>query len=330
VPAAQGPPLSGRLLTHLQKRKDQVFREGELADLFDVSPRRLREAITELKDNGYNILLDEDHVGLTRDEEAGPQRTTIPLVGGDRIRFGVLGDTHLGSKFERLDVLNALYDWYAAEGITTVYHTGNMIEGCSSFNLRERHKHGLDEQVDYFLDQYPQRPGITTHYITGDDHEGWHQRDAGMSVGRYIEMAAERRGRHDLRYLGFVEHDIEFANRAGAFIVRVAHPGGGSAYALSYTPQKIVESYSGGEKPAVLLIGHYHKMEYIPAVRGVRVVQTGCTVDQGVWARKKRLAYHLGGWILELVQCPETGACVGCKAEERTFFDRGFYQEWER
>jgi hypothetical protein len=129
--------------------------------------------------------------------------------------------------------------------------------------------------------------------------------------------------------LGYLERDICFKNDNGEFIMRVMHPGGGSAYALSYTPQKIVESFAGGERPAVLIIGHYHKMEYIPALRNTHVIQAGCTVDQGTFARKKRLQYHLGGWIIELVQDERTGACIGCRAEARTFFDKQFYQVWE-
>lgn len=70
-------------------------------------------------------------------------------------------------------------------------------------------------------------------------------------------------------------------------------------------------------------------MEYL-YYRGVRIVQADCTVDQGPWARKKRPSYYLGGWILELRQCPHTGALTGCRFEDRTFFDRTFYQQWER
>ena len=35
---------------------------------------------------------------------------------------------------------------------------------------------------------------------------------------------------------------------------------------------------------------------------------------------KKRLAYNLGGWIIELDQCPQTGACRGWATRDRTYF----------
>lgn len=80
--------------------------------------------------------------------------------------------------------------------------------------------------------------------------------------------------------------------------VRVLHPGGGSAYAISYTSQKIVESYSESEKPDILLHGHYHKFEYL-YLRGIHIYQTGCLEEQTPFMRKKRLSAHLGCWVIE-------------------------------
>lgn len=320
--------LPAKLLAHLQKKKDQVLSTAQVGDAFDVAPKHIRQAAEQLAEAGYNIYCDEGHIGLTRQGEAAPSHTIIECDG--RLRMGIVSDTHLGSKYERLDVLDSLYDWFAQEGIVYVYHGGNAIDGCTQYNIRDRHKHGLDEQINYFLEKYPQRLGIVTHFIDADDHESSFAKEVGISVGRYLERQARAVGRNDLVYLGFLEHDIEVkaANGSGSFVMRVAHPGGGSAYATSYAPQKIVESLSGGEKPSLLFLAHYHKLEYL-ITRGVHVIQMGCTVDQSPWARKKRLAYHLGGWIIEAVQCQKTGALLGCKLEVRTFFDRGFYQKWE-
>jgi hypothetical protein len=86
----------------------------------------------------------------------------------------------------------------------------------------------------------------------------------------------------------------------------------------------LVESYSGGSKPAVLLAGHYHKLEFIN-VRNVWCIQTGCSQDQTPFARKKRLHYALGGGICELEQDADTGAIVGCSVQMFHYFDKGYY-----
>lgn len=105
----------------------------------------------------------------------------------------------------------------------------------------------------------------------------------------------------------------------------VVHPGGGSAYATSYTVQKIIESLDGGEKPAVGLYGHYHKMMAMN-VRNVWAVQTGCCQDQTTFMRKKRLEAHVGGTLLDLEQDPTTGAIIGMSCEMMRYFVRGYYE----
>jgi hypothetical protein len=104
------------------------------------------------------------------------------------------------------------------------------------------------------------------------------------------------------------------------------HPGGGSAYALSYAPQKIVEGFDGGAKPAVLLIGHYHKASY-QMTRNVHVVQTGCFQDQSLFMRQKKLAAHVGGWICRAHIDPRTGAVDGFGMEFRNYFVKDFYED---
>jgi hypothetical protein len=96
---------------------------------------------------------------------------------------------------------------------------------------------------------------------------------------------------------------------------------------VSYAPQKIAESWQPGEKPGVAIFGHYHKMEYL-VTRGVHVIQAGCTKEVDSWARKKRLSYHIGGWIVELWQDPQ-GAISRCRTEAHTWYDRGYYNfQW--
>ena len=57
---------------------------------------------------------------------------------------------------------------------------------------------------------------------------------------------------------------LHVKSRTGAIIkIMLMHPGGGTAYALSYRAQKIVQALPGGQKPDILAIGHYHKAEFI-------------------------------------------------------------------
>jgi hypothetical protein len=114
------------------------------------------------------------------------------------------------------------------------------------------------------------------------------------------------------------------ANSGASAILRVVHPGGGSSYAISYRPQKIIESYEGGEKPSVALYGHYHKLD-AGNIRNVWFGQTGCSQDQTPFMRKKSIEAHVGGLIIELEQDPKTGSIIGFKPDMRRYFNRAHY-----
>lgn len=321
----QEESLSVLLKRYLQKCDVQSL--AELSDHFDIGISRVRHIVEELIREGNTFKIKDDTVIFSSIIEKSEATTlNVQKMATGFYRFGVLGDNHLCSRYQRLDVLNSLYDLYAAEGITTVFNTGNWIDGEARFNKHDLLVYGLDKQLKYWIDHYPQREGIETHYITGDDHEGWYTQREGINVGLYAQQMAERHGRTDLKFLGHMEADVLLPAKNGNTVVRVLHPGGGSAYAISYTSQKIIESYTEAEKPHILLDGHYHKAGY-NYIRGVHVIQTACTEDQTPFMRKKKLAAHLGGWIIEF-STDDQGNIIRLKKEFIPFFDNAYYSKW--
>ena len=302
---------------------------AEIADALDCSPRRVRERIEAQKARGGLII---QHVDGSYDLGTPEtiEKTVTPIVATDDIwnhRFGIVGDNHLCNKHSRLDVLNAAYDVFEREGIVNVLNGGNWIDGEHRFTKPECIvRPGMDAQIDYMLENYPQRKGITTHYIAGDDHEGWYQQRECIEIGRYLQMRAEAGGRQDLKYLGYAEADIELKSPGGSITARLVHPGGGSAYATSYTDQKRVESYQGGEKPQIEIAAHYHKYN-VGYPREVYTVQSACTCDQTLFMRKKRLQAHVGFLILEIQQDRTDGHLVRARHEFFPFYDRGYYEK---
>lgn len=260
-----------------------------------------------------------------------PDFGRLPLAcidSGDWIRYGLLGDTHLACKEERLAELHTQFDLYAAEGIKEVFHAGNPVDGyVPRINGSSAIETSIDGQAQYFVDNYPSREGITTYYITGDDHEGWWQKE-GFNFGAYLQYVAERAGRTDLKYIGHVEADVEIKHKGGAStIIKIQHPGGGSAYARSYAGQKQVEAFEGGEKPNILVQGHYHVSNYCQE-RNIHVVSLPGFQDQTMFARKKRLRMEVGGAILEFKVNPDDGTVTRCRVEFNRYFTRGYYKRY--
>lgn len=309
-------------------RKKGVWSVESLSDELNIGVTMIRNTISELTNEGFNVKLENDTaVYSTVIQKANAVTLDVKKMSTGFYKFGAIGDNHMCSRYERLDVLNAMYDLYEKEGVKVVYNTGNWIDGEARFNKHDLHTHGMDNQIDYFIKNYPKRNGIKTYFVAGDDHEGWYTQREGIDIGKYAERKAKDAGRDDLIYLGYMEADVVLKAKKGETVIRVLHPGGGSSYAVSYTIQKIVESYQGGEKPHVLLAGHYHKADYIYN-RGVHCVQTGTTQDQSPFMRKKRLAAHLGGWILEM-STDDVGAITRFKQEFVPFYDNAYYKRWQ-
>ncbi len=319
-------PVAAKVL-EVVKRRSNLLTVEDLANLVVTSPFKIQQALEALKAGGHNIMIaSTGSVGLSRDiPKAPPMRIDTRKLKGKVMRFGFTTDNHLASKYERNDVLNALFDRWEEQGITTVYQAGNMIDGDARFNKFDVVCHGIEAQSKYAATHWPKRKGMTTYFITGDDHEGWYTQREGVEVGKYMEAVAKDMGRKDMVYLGHMEHDIQLKGKKQTSVMRIIHAGGGSSYATSYAPQKIVESYQGGEKPHILLVGHYHKAEY-GYPREVHVVQGGCTCDQTPFMRKKKLQAHVGGWTIE-VTINDDGVITGFKSEWMPFFDKGFYTD---
>jgi hypothetical protein len=299
----------------------------DLAMKFKTSEASIERHMTSLKELKYNIITQNNEHFIDILPPTNTRHSfNLDMWKGDVLKFGFTSDNHMGSVHERMDVLNLLYDIFADEGCEVVYNAGNMIDDEAPFNKNELHTRGMTKQVEYFANNYPYRKGVTTKFIAGDDHEGWYQQREGINIGEYMLMKRIQAGYNDMEYLGYMEADVEltddgFENKSW---LRVCHPGGGSAYALSYTSQKIAESLQGGEKPAVMLLGHYHKIGY-EYPREIHSIQTGTTENQTLFMRKKRLQAMLGGGTCTLRRAKD-GTINRCSVEFTTFFDNKFYK----
>ena len=322
-PTEQEPAIEDACLLRFLGTKPRTLLET--ANQFGVAPAVVESAVKSLVDR--KLLIETDGTMIIKSDsipKADPYFIDTRKNGISEIIIGGVADTHLGSKYERLDVLNSLYDRFADAGVTHVYHGGNWIDGEKSFNKTDIHTHGLGNQVDYFIEKYPHRKGIKTYIISGDDHEGWYVQREAINIGAYMQMQAEKAGRDDLIDAGYMERDFQLEQKKGSATLRLIHAGGGSAYAISYTSQKYAESLQGGDKPQIVLVGHYHKFEY-GYPREVHMVQLGCCQDQTPFMRKRKLQAMVGGCIIRIKQA-DNGIIIAFDVEWMPYYDKKFYQ----
>lgn len=128
-----------------------------------------------------------------------------------------------------------------------------------------------------------------TPYFTGNC---WYMKKGDIGANIVKDICEKLPNAH---YLGMHEGDVTVGNCK----IKLWHGEDGSSYSTSYRLQKIVESFSGGEKPAILLCSHTHKQGYF-FERNIQVVSLGSMQKQSAWMRYKRLAAHVGFFIIKM------------------------------
>ena len=212
--------------------------------------------------------------------------------GNHVLTLGLMGDTQINSKYTQLTYLHQFYDICAGRGVPDVYHTGDIDEGEK---MRPGHQYecyhqGVDDHAEEIVRVYPKRDGVRTHFITGN-HDASIYKLCGLDIGNLI---AEKRD--DMHYLG---RDCAKVNLTPNCVLELRHPWDGTAYALSYKPQKMIDAMEPDSKPNILAIGHYHKIEYLFR-RSIHCFQTGCFQTQTPFTRGKGIDIAMGGWIITI------------------------------
>jgi predicted phosphodiesterase len=316
VPDPSEPEVLERAREVLARTKKAVSIEV-LADALDVAPRRAREAVDILRQDGFRIVDDDSAPGAVRLEKLPPATPSVTrlAISGDEITVGIVSDTHLGSREEALPELLTIYEEFEARGIDTVLHAGDLTAGIGIYRGQQANglAHGMgtyNAQVDYATEVYPKIEGITTYMISGNhDIEG----EAGRVGFDPVQAVCHRRS--DIVYCGAYHGSLELPNGAHATMV---HGRGGGGYAISYKPQRYVESLPPGRKPALLIFGHWHVSGFFRH-RQVTCLLAGCFEWQTDLLVRLGLQPDVGAWIVTL-RLGDDGSVVGIKPEWIGFY----------
>lgn len=212
---------------------------------------------------------------------------------GHKMRIALISDTHLGSRLERLEDLQAAYKIMEREKVQACYHSGDLLAGQSVYKGQENEVKvwGFDDQVDYFINNYPESKKFKTSYISGN-HDLSFLSKAGADPGIKIAEA-----RDDLEYLGQVEADVLIAPNIK---LRLWH-GGRPSYARSYTQQKYLDGIEGGNKPDILAAGHLH-VAFQQDYRNVMAFNVGAFERQTLFLKRLGITPSCSFWILDIHQ----------------------------
>lgn len=214
----------------------------------------------------------------------------------NHVKFGVFADAHMGHKCYRPDIFEKMIKDGKRQGVEFYLNAGDTIEGMSG---RDGHIYELDhigatDQMDYFKEEFRKVRGKPVYSIEADSsHGGWFKSkgNMGLDIGPELSKRAK-----NYKFIGYDQQDVELDN---GLKIRLRHPGGGTAYAISYKLQKYIESISGGKKPHMLFHGHFHKSMHM-FYRNVHGFESGTLCEQTPFMQKIGTPAHLGYWMMDV------------------------------
>ena len=226
----------------------------------------------------------------------------------DHISLLLLSDTHLASKYDRLDILKYLYRKAEDKNVNCILHSGDVTDGKSN---RPEHIYSLKEtsytgQRDYVIDKYP-KSEIPTYMISGN-HDLWWVKECGSDIVKDICLHRE-----DLHYLGSDCEDMEI----GKLKIRLYHGAKGSAYAKSYKLQKYLDTIPSEELPHILQTGHIHQAFYMKQGK-THCFQVSCLQDLTPYERSMGFNNDKSVWWVD-VWMDNKGNPIKIEQELETF-----------
>lgn len=279
--------LLEKLKTYLTMKRQPYV--SKVAEDLDLQEHEVYGLVELLKRKGYLFdIFDGKIVKIKPLKENEVYKIPNNLK---HLKLLLISDTHLGSKYDRLDILRYLYIKAEKAGVNYVLHSGDLTEGFSGrpqqiYELKEPSYTG---QRDYVIKNYP-KSSIPTYIIAGN-HDLWWIKRCGADIVKDICD-----NREDLHYLGSDCEDLEI----GKLRIRMFHGVGGSAYAKSYKTQKYLDSIPVEERPHILQTGHTHQAFYMKQGK-THCFQTSCLQDLTPYERSNGFSNDKSCWWVDVV-----------------------------
>lgn len=208
--------------------------------------------------------------------------------------IGIFADTHIGAHEFDEPLFRHMANVFRKRDVSRIYQAGDILEGMSTRpgHIYDLSQIGFSQQMGKAEEMFNLLKQWQVFGIDGN-HDEWYLKkaDQGVIVGEELQKRCP-----NYHHLGSMEADVKIHPN---IILRLFHPGDGSAYATSYKLQKLMESITGGQKPEILIEGHYHKALYM-FNRNIHGLEAGTIMGQNKWMRSKKIAANKGFWVVDI------------------------------
>jgi predicted phosphodiesterase len=196
----------------------------------------------------------------------------------EEIKFLAISDTHFGSKFTNSERLYSAFAEAEKQGCSFMLHAGDVTEGMPNRpgSIYEMDCLGYKAQRDRAVEVLGRWKKKA--YITGGNHDGFLNTKLGAGTDIVEDICSRL---PDAMYVPDGKGVITL-EPSGVTIGFWHGADSGAAYALSYRPQKIINSLKPHQKTNILCFGHDHKQFYIH-YRNIHALGCGCIQAQTDW-----------------------------------------------
>jgi len=226
-----------RIIKLIKKGKSSI----EITKELHISLKELSNILLKLRnigiefyrtynmDGSTNYRINNTYYDLVTPEEA------ILHIKNSYVRAILISDLHLGTKEERLDLLDSVYNYCLLKDIHIIINCGDIINGLTKerTNIRSNYK----EQIEYFNEKYPFNENILNICVLGN-HDIKSLEHSGQSFSTFIYN-----NRPDFAICGIGEGRIII----GSDCIHLYHPLNCNKTSTSVPLNRLV------------LIGHSHK-----------------------------------------------------------------------
>lgn len=306
----------------------------DLADLINEPPKVVRHMIEVLQERGHDLgYLEETDSAHIEVNEIAPIKLPS-LKGRKTLRYGLVSDSHLCSKYQQLRLLHTAYKWLEGEGAEFILHLGDVCDGRGVYRGQDHELFlfGADDQTKYCVDKLPESP-LKTYVLAGNHDESWHKK-VGYDIVRAI---CEQRPNYE--YIGRIRQTFYTDERPGFRFV-VCHPKGGGGYAKSYKPQRLTASILDSVMaevrkkddtsiiPDAVVFGHWHFALMMPLI-SCMVNVVPCFQRQTPYLAALGLVPRIGATLME-VQMNEQGNAVNIQPRFQFYEDEIVDKDYPR
>lgn len=112
----------------------------DLANYLNLTPKQAYNRVQTLKNQGYNIYRKDFSTGDIQFSIINPlvedtsENILYTLPNTNVLRAVVLSDAHIGNSLQRLDVLDAIYNYCIKNNIHTIFNCGDLLNGLLGLN----------------------------------------------------------------------------------------------------------------------------------------------------------------------------------------------------